>query len=105
MTREEAIKRFDFDMKFKYQPTVWFHITSYKELLYLYKYIKQELNIRTNESYIEFLLEPINYSNINCVVYINSLTKYSDAYAYQFAKNKVDEGKVVKLPDYLINVL
>lgn len=106
MTREEAIKKFDFDMRFRYCNGIYFHITKHSELEFIYKYIIDELKLSTNDAYIDFQLSYDSSIKISCIVYINISKKQSDAYAYNFGKYKMDNiFSLISLPEYLRNVL
>ena len=106
MNREEAIKKFEFDIRFKYSPVI-FRVTNQDILELLYDITINILNLRTNSAYVEYLLDN-KYGNIDCVFLIDLDSNYSDVFSYShYLGRKARQSNLLdyqEIPGYIKDI-
>jgi len=109
MFNEELLKKFEFDIRFKYSP-VYFEVKDLKSLTILHTMVTDVLKISTNDSYIQYLLEGfrdiVNNNKCDCIFFIDVENKKSDVtsasyFNYQHFRLK---HKIQSLPDYVYDI-
>jgi len=111
MYNEELLKKLEFDIRFKYSP-VYFIVEDFKSLEILYYMTEKVFEIKTNSSYIEYLMDEYkNHNNlytISCIFFIDLDNKKSDVVSksYSMHRNHMYEefSNLERVPDYIYNI-
>jgi len=100
MDNKELIKRFEFDLRFKYNPA-YFVILNKEDLNLIIHIIIEEFNLKTNLAYVEYMLE--TDFRIDCTVLIDLENHISDVYSTNTAiyMEHISEKDLLLLPDYI----
>jgi len=91
------IKRFEFDLRFKYNDGV-FLINNKKDLNFLYKLTTEVFKISTNSAYVSYLLEDIADLSIHVIFIIDLTKRYSDVINASIIQKPM---KYYYIPDYI----